>query len=131
MTLRIVLPGGVAHRPGSLLRAEIHWSHDHVPLGGAVELGWTTQGKGDVDRRTLHRAELSELPRLGEPSPSPLRATDARAFELRLPAGPYSFSGALISLSWTLRANLTPDDEQVATEIVLSPTGVELRLAPE
>lgn len=128
MTLQIVLPAGPGHRPGALLRAEIRWHCEHTPLGGTVELGWATQGKGSGDTHVLRLAELAELPPAAEAAPASLQAIDARIFELRLPAGPYSFSGTLISLTWTLRARLSPDDEQVATEILLSPDGEELRL---
>jgi len=128
MTLQIVLPAGPGHRPGSLLRAEIRWHYPDAPLGGAVELGWATAGKGSGDTRVVSHAELAELPRVDQSAPTKLQASDARIFELRLPAGPYSFSGTLISLTWTLRARLDPDDELVTAEIVLSPDGDELRL---
>lgn len=128
MTLQIRLPAGPGHRPGSLLRAEIHWHHPHAPLGGSVELGWATTGKGSGDTQVIHHAELAELPRVDQTAPAQLQANDARVFALQLPAGPYSFSGTLISLTWTLRARLDPDDERATIEIVLAPDGEELRL---
>ena len=128
MTLQIVLPAGPGHRPGSLLRAEIRWHCEHAPLGGSVELGWATAGKGSGDTQVLQHTELAELPRADQAAPAPLQASDARIFALQLPAGPYSFSGTLISLTWTLRARLDPDDERATIEIVLAPDGEELRL---
>jgi hypothetical protein len=47
---------------------------------------------------------------------------------LRAPSGPYSFSGRLISLLWALEAVAEPGGEVARREIVLSPSGEEVRL---
>lgn len=130
MTLQIVLPAGPGHRPGSLLRAEIRWHLPSAPLGGAVELGWATTGKGSGDTQVVAQLELAELPPVDHTAPAELQASDARSLELRLPAGPYSFSGTLISLTWTLRARLAPYNERATAEIVLSTDGRAAPLKP-
>ena len=53
-------------------------------------------------------------------------ASDSRNFEFKIPAGPYSFSGLLISLAWALELEL--DKECLQYDIVVSPTGKEISL---
>ncbi len=130
--LMIDLVEGASFRPGETLEGVVTWVLRGAPVGGAVELLWTTQGKGDGDQQVVATRELSSMRRPGESSLDPLAAEDAREFSFPLPAGPYSFSGTLITLSWTLRARLRPDDEEATLDITISPSGQGVRLgAPE
>jgi hypothetical protein len=56
-------------------------------------------------------------------------AEDRHEFRLRLPSGPYSFSGKLISLIWALEVVAEPGADAGRQDITLSPTGRELVIA--
>lgn len=47
---------------------------------------------------------------------------------MRLPADPYSFSGTLISLVWALEVVAEPGGAAGRIDVVVSPTGNEIRL---
>jgi hypothetical protein len=53
---------------------------------------------------------------------------DRRTFRVRLPEGPYSFSGKLITLTWALEALAQPGDRAGNIFLTVSPTGEEIRL---
>lgn len=53
--------------------------------------------------------------------------TDRRDFRFRLPAGPYSFEGKLITLAWALEAVIA-GAVLGRLEITVSPTGEPVRL---
>lgn len=97
------------YAPGSVLRGSVAWSTegklDKVTIGAV----WSTSGKGTED------AGIGESTQIERP-----RRTDKQRFELRLPDGPYTFTGRLIALGWQLELAL--DDETVFTlPFVLSP----------
>ena len=54
--------------------------------------------------------------------------TGEKGFTLRLPLGPYSFSGSLITLSWALELVALPDGGTERVDLVVAPTPVEVRL---
>jgi hypothetical protein len=108
--------GGTVFRPGDTVAGEASWRLDAAPASAEVRLFWFTQGKGDSDQEIVQTL----------PFAAPL-AEDRRPFSLRLPAGPWSFSGKLISLLWALE--LVVEGEGAAhVEILVSPTGHEIRL---
>lgn len=108
-------------RPREQLRGRLRWD-----LAGErvetirLELLWHTQGKGTRDADVVETLTVENPPTRGE-----------RAFAFSLPAGPYSFSGKLFSVLWTLQAVSEPGDEVVQHGIVLSPTGTEVDLTAE
>ncbi len=115
--LRIDLAEGrTAFRPGETVAGEAAWRLDRAPASAELRLFWHTQGKGDPDQ------EVVEMVRFDAP-----RAEDRRDFALRLPAGPWSFSGKLVSLLWSLEL-VVEGEGATRIEIVLSPTGRELLL---
>lgn len=126
--LMIDLVEGSSFRPGDMLEGVVTWVLRGAPIGGAVELLWTTQGRGDDDQQVVATRELRSMRRPGESSLDPLAAEDSREFSFPLPAGPYSFSGQLITLSWTLRARVRPDGEEATFDITVSPSGEEINL---
>lgn len=107
-----------AVRPGGELVGTAEWSLPSAPAAARVRLLWRTAGKGDPDSAVVRTADL--------PAPA---AEDARGFRIRLPDGPPSFSGRLISLMWSARLECPPHGA-AETEIVLSPTGRELLAGP-
>ena len=88
------------YRPGEEIAGVVEGS------AGPVEarLVWTTRGKGTVDTAVAGAVTCS-----GE-------------FRIKLPDGPYSFSGRLISLIWAVEAGCA------RKEFVLSETGEEVLL---
>lgn len=84
-----------------------------------ARLFWYTRGKGTQDVVVVQEETF--------PAPG---AQDERKFSFRLPAGPYSFSGRLISLLWAVEVVVQPGDESGRTEFTVSPTGDEIRIAP-
>jgi hypothetical protein len=51
-----------------------------------------------------------------------------RSFSFRLPDGPYSFSGSLITLTWALELVALPNRTTERLDLVVAPTPVEVRL---
>ena len=109
--------GTTSFRPGDTVEGTVRWQLPEPPEGIELRLFWSTAGKGDQD------LEVVETVPFGNPG-----AQDRRTFRVRLPEGPYSFSGKLITLSWALEAVAQPGDRSAHVELVVSPTGEELRL---
>ncbi len=103
------------YQPGQEISGTVSWQHDRVPKNACVRLIWYTQGKGTED------AGIAEKFVLDLPQP-----TDQRRFEWTLPAGPYSFSGRLISLIWAVE--LEVDKKFSRTDILVAPDGQEIVL---
>jgi hypothetical protein len=131
-----------AYFPGEEVRGVIAWS-GITASPATLRLVWETAGRGVTDREVIGVAALADLPR--PPSPSgplsdqpyramttagdeapPLEATDRRVFRFRLPAGPASFAGRLITLRWAVEVEL--GELGARRPIIVSPTRRELRL---
>jgi hypothetical protein len=103
--------------PGSTVSCDASWH-----LAGEVDrlelrLFWYTEGKGTQDvvvvaRRAVERPESS-----GHGS-----------FRFRFPAGPYSFSGTLITLKWALELVALPGEEAARVDLLVAPTPVEISI---
>jgi hypothetical protein len=110
--------GDTAFRPGDVLAGRVSWQLAEAPESAEVRLFWYTAGRGTQDVGVVSTVPLA--------APA---AEDRRDFELRLPDGPYSFSGRLISLLWAVEVVLQPGPRAGRLELVLSPTGQEIVLA--
>lgn len=123
--VRIDLENGrTAFLPGEELTGTVSWSLDpgEVPAESAeVHLLWFTRGRGTRDSGVVATERLE-----GAPSRS-----DRRDFRFRLPAGPYSVSGKLVSIVWAVEVVLDPGERAERVEIVVSPTGREVLLHPD
>ena len=108
---------GLAFRPGEEVRGEASWSLDEDPTEVELRLFWRTEGKGTQDVGVVETVTF-EKP----------GGQDRRDFRVRLPAGPYSFSGTLVSLVWAREVVAEPGGAAGRTDIVLAPTGREVRL---
>jgi hypothetical protein len=105
--------------PGQTLAGQFAWNLPQPPAQLALRLLWSTSGKGTRDVRIVR--ELS----LDNPA-----ASGRRDFAFDLPAGPFSFTGSLITLTWALE--LVADDSQSThIDLILAPGGQELSLARE
>lgn len=111
--------GRAAFLPGETVEGVASWHFDAAPERVELRLFWYTEGKGDQD------VQIVETVPFGQPG-----ADDRRAFRVRLPAGPYSFSGKLISLSWALEVVAEPASRAGRLPLVISPAGREILLHP-
>jgi hypothetical protein len=115
-TLEVKLAGEkTGFRPGEEVRGVASWSLEAPPETVEVRLFWHTQGKGDQD------VEVVEKTAFDGPGQS-----DRREFRFRLPHEPYSFSGKLISLLWSIEVVAAPGDLAGRADVILSPTGREI-----
>jgi len=122
--------GRTAYRPGDEVAGTVSWevpgdtspedASTRAPTQAEVRLAWYTVGRGDRDTEIVASQAL-EAPGV----------SDRRSFRFRLPDGPYSFSGKLISLVWTVEAVLEPGSRAGRADLVVSPTGKEVRLQTE
>jgi hypothetical protein len=111
--------GYTSFRPGDVVEGTVSWQLEPGPAEVEARLFWYTRGKGDQD------VGVVEMLPYANPAP-----TDRRPFRFRLPEGPYSFSGKLISLVWAIEAVAQPGDVAGRAEITVSPTGDEIHLGP-
>jgi hypothetical protein len=118
--LRLKTAGAkLAFQPGETLAGTADWKLDAPAKPQAVvelRLLWFTSGRGTPD------AGLVETLRFEAPAEE-----DRRDFRFRLPEGPYSFVGQLITLEWALEAVIA-GNVLGRLEITVSPTGEPVRL---
>ncbi len=116
--LEIRPDGGVlAYAPGVPVRGTLAWTFESAPRELTLELLWYTEGRGDRDvgvARTL----TVEAP----------AAIGSQAFDFAGPGGPYSCSGRLVSIRWTLEAVATPSRDRERVELVIAPNAREVAL---
>ena len=112
--------GRTSFRPGETVEGTVRWQLPEPPEAIELHLLWSTAGKGDQD------LEVVETVPFDNPG-----AQDRRTFRVRLPEGPFSFSGKLITLTWALEAVAQPGDRAAHIQLVVSPTSEELRLQRE
>jgi len=117
--IRIETRDGVnAFLPGETVEGTVGWHFDVPAKNVELRLLWYTEGKGDQDVGVVESVPL----------PSPGR-DEVRPFQIRLPAGPFSFSGRLISLVWALEAVAEPGSRAERLPITVSPTRQEILLS--
>lgn len=98
--------------PRDTVMGEVAWQLDAPPKSAELRLLWRTSGRGSPDVGIVETV----------PFPNP-QATETRPFALKLPEGPYSFSGALITLQWALELTTDPGDQTANLEITVAPEG--------
>ena len=106
--------------PKDNVSGTVSWDLDRVPDSVGLRLFWYTRGKGDRD--------VGIVDSMSFPNPG---IHDKRDFSFTLPAGPYSFSGRLISLIWALELVAKPMDLTERFPITVSPTGREVRITDQ
>lgn len=109
--------GATSFRPGDVVDGTVRWQLAEPPREVELRLFWRTEGRGSQDLEVIQTLPFA--------NPG---AVDRRSFRVRLPEGPYSFSGKLITLSWGLEAVSQPDGWSGCLPITLSPTGEEILL---
>lgn len=114
-----IAAGRAAFAPLDMVEGTASWHFAAPPTKVELRLLWYTEGKGEQD------VEVVETVPFETPA-----AVDRRSFRVRLPPGPYSFSGKLVSLLWALEAVAEPGERSARAEIVVGPDGREVRLDP-
>jgi hypothetical protein len=105
-------------QPGRSVRGQVQWQLAEAPKKAGLRLLWYTAGKGTEDVGIVQTLEFD----------NPV-AVDTRRFDFTFPAGPYSFSGQLVSLTWTLE--LEAGGQCLRQDITMSPSGRDIQLYPE
>lgn len=106
--------------PGERLRGEARWQLEAPPKSVELHLLWYTEGKGDQDVEVVASLPLGSS------------AAGSAPFDLRLPMGPWSVSGTLLSILWAVELVVEPaegDAEVVRELIAVAPGGREVQLA--
>jgi hypothetical protein len=106
-----------AFAPGETLTGTARWELDEPVESLELRLTWETAGKGTKDSSTVKSVFF--------PSPG---LSGMQDFTMKLPDGPYSFSGQLITLSWALWLIPKKSKQSGKFPIVISPTGREINL---
>jgi hypothetical protein len=116
--IRIETHGGAnAFLPGETIAGSVYWELEPPLTDIELRLIWYTEGKGDQD------SQIVETARFNSPEPA-----EGRGFNVRVPQGPFSFSGKLISLLWALEVVAQPNDRAERLPITVSPTRREIVL---
>lgn len=103
-------------RPFDVIEGKIKYDLSKSSKEITVDLVWTTMGKGTTDN---YRADTSVISTMGN-------NRGEGHFRLNAPAGPYSFSGKLVSIIWMISCGTENDKEIAEKEIVISPVGREV-----
>lgn len=106
-----------AFRPGEELRLSLLWALPEKPTVLEVSLFFYTKGKGTEDVEVVSRHPISANAPAGEAT-----------LKIKLPAGPYSFSGKLISVLWAVELVSEPGSRSARSEFVLGPEAKEILL---
>ncbi|MEM9414316.1 MAG: hypothetical protein AAGA29_02405 [Planctomycetota bacterium] len=103
------------YRPGEAITGLMRWSLRQPPERIDVRLFWWTSGKGSSDSGLAGELTFEGLAAQGE-----------QAIVFDTPAGPYSFSGKLVTIQWAVEAVARPGKEVARAAVVLSATGSEV-----
>jgi hypothetical protein len=110
--------GGSWFKPGELVEGTTSWQIDEEVEAIEVRLFWYTSGKGTRDVEVV-RSLRTEAP----------EASGHREFSIRVPDGPYSFSGKLITLAWAIEIVALPDGGTERLDLTIGPQPVEVDLS--
>ncbi len=102
-------------RPLEEVSGRVSWDHELPVERLEVVLFWFTEGRGDQDVGVVSSEDFAVGSSSGEIE-----------FSLRLPEGPYSVSGRLVSILWAVEALGHPRDLMARQEILVSPTRREI-----
>jgi hypothetical protein len=106
-----------AFSPRESVAGDISWQLDTPPKSAELRLLWRTSGRGVSDVCVVETVNF-ENP----------QATESRPFAFTLPEGPYSFSGALITLRWALELSVDPGNQVACVDLIVAPEGTPVKL---
>jgi len=105
-------------RPGEALQGELLWDLAQPPEVITLQLGWRTEGRGTTDETLVFSHEWPTASTVGK-----------EAFSFQLPQKPFSFSGRLITVRWSLEAIVKKGKAGASFPFTLSPTGAEIDIS--
>jgi hypothetical protein len=110
--------GESAFEPGARVSGVAGWKGRAAPARLELELVWSARSDAGRDIRIVETVTFAD------PLPE-----ERRPFILALPDAPYSFSGALITLSWSLELTAHPGQEKTRLKLTIAPgrRAVDLR----
>ncbi|MEN0064904.1 MAG: hypothetical protein AAGA48_22355 [Myxococcota bacterium] len=111
----LVQPSKLHYAPGDTIDVTVTWTRDPEPEAVTVRLLWRTSGRGDTDVALASEQALSP-------------AESVTTVTFTAPQTPPSFSGQLITLQWTIEAEVQPGDGFAHADIVIGPDGHEVQL---
>jgi hypothetical protein len=109
--------GGTWFKPGEFVEGRAAWQLDGEVDAIEVRLFWYTSGKGSQDVGVVRTVRIDRPEISGN-----------REFSMRVPNGPYAFSGKLITLAWAIELVAVPGGESERLDLRIGPTPVEVRL---
>ncbi len=109
--------GRTTFAPGDRVEGVAGWQLDKPVKSAKLHLLWSTSGKGTEDVGVAETVTFDDPPQV-----------DARIFAFTVPDGPYSFSGRLISLTWSLELTVEPGTHVQRMDLVVSPHQQEVKL---
>ena len=109
--------GGRWFKPGETINGTVEWFLDDDAEAVEVRLFWFTSGKGTRDVGIVGRSRIERPERNGN-----------RSFSFQVPTGPYSFSGSLITLTWSIELVVLPGGDTERLDLVIGPRPVEVEL---
>lgn len=107
-------------RPLEEVSGRVSWNHELPVETLEVVLFWYTEGRGDQDVGIVSSETFTVSASSGEIE-----------FSFRLPEGPYSVSGRLVSIRWAVEALGHLRGLKAREEILVSPTKREIVIIPE
>jgi hypothetical protein len=117
MLTLVTSDGKTWYKPGDTVEGRVEWFLDEPADAVEIRLFWHTSGKGTRD------VGIVESLRFDAPEGS-----GHGVFRFRVPDGPYSFSGTLITLAWALEAVALPSGETGRLDLGVGPRPVEVML---
>lgn len=105
------------YSPGDEISGTVRWQFSQPPPRIDLNLCWSSRGKGSEDFGVAATQGITDPGMQGE-----------RSFSFKAPTEPYSFSGKLISLVWSLEAVTPSGEDDDATDLVIAPEGREISL---
>ena len=110
VALELRLDHGTSFEPGARLSGVAVWGARTAPVRLELELSWTSRGPGGRDLKIVETLTFADP-----------QAEERRPFIIALPAAPYTFRGALISLAWTLQLTAHPSQESTRVDLTIAP----------
>ena len=104
-----------AFQPGDEIRGKIKWFLEKDPETLTLGLFWKTSGRGTEDIGVPCSQIFDNPGLMGE-----------KDFVIKCPAGPYSFSGQLISIEWGLELTGEKGKNAAVTRLTIGPNAEEI-----
>jgi hypothetical protein len=110
--------GKTSYQPGDTIRGSVKWDLEKDVKYIAINILWYTEGIGDQDSEIVATEKID----------MPLKSGSSD-FSLQLPNAPYSYSGKLTSLKWSIEATTPKDKIKDLKDFMLSPENKEIILS--